>query len=42
LRSASSQKREVAVRPWVVGTCHAYREDGDAVRLLWPEGLPKA
>jgi hypothetical protein len=47
-RAEASRRREtgaqqvVAVRPWVIGTCHAYREDGDAVRLLWPEGLPKA
>lgn len=25
-------------RPWVIGTCHAYRTDGEAVRLIWPEG----
>lgn len=24
-------------RPWVVGTCHAYRLDGEAVKVLWPE-----
>ncbi|MNJ45828.1 hypothetical protein D3C77_409400 [compost metagenome] len=42
LRAAGGQPREVAVRPWVIGTCHAYREDGEAVRLLWPQGLPKA
>ncbi|WPN44792.1 MULTISPECIES: DUF2889 domain-containing protein [unclassified Pseudomonas] len=47
-RAEASRRREtgaqqvVAVRPWVIGTCHAYREGGDAVRLLWPEGLPKA
>ncbi|MNM33934.1 hypothetical protein D3C81_445720 [compost metagenome] len=41
-RAANGQQRQVAVRPWVIGTCHAYREDGDAVRLLWPQGLPKA
>jgi hypothetical protein len=47
-RAEASRRREtgaqqvVAVRPWVIGTCHAYREDGDAVKLLWPEGLPKA
>jgi len=35
-------RKPVAVRPWVIGTCHAYREDGDAVRLLWPQGLPPA
>ncbi|MCY1408932.1 hypothetical protein D3C76_317900 [compost metagenome] len=47
-RAEASRKRAqatgpiIAVRPWVIGTCHAYREDGDAVRLLWPQGLPKA
>ena len=25
-------------RPWVVGTCHAYRLDGEAVKVIWPEG----
>ncbi|VVM96337.1 DUF2889 domain-containing protein [Pseudomonas fluorescens] len=39
---SSGTQRVVAVRPWVIDTCHAYREDGDAVRLLWPQGLPKA
>ena len=38
---ASSTKPIIAVRPWVIGTCHAYREDGDAVKLLWPQGLPQ-
>ena len=42
LRAVTGEQRPVAVRPWVVGTCHAYREEGDAVRLLWPQGLPKA
>lgn len=23
-------------RPWVIGTCHAYREDGPAVKIVWP------
>lgn len=41
-RRATSTEQVVAVRSWVIGTCHAYREDGDAVRLLWPQGLPKA
>lgn len=41
-RRATATQKVIAVRPWVIGTCHAYREDGDAVRLLWPEGLPKA
>ncbi|MCY1405234.1 hypothetical protein D3C76_1185500 [compost metagenome] len=41
-RRANGNPNEVAVRNWVIGTCHAYREDGDAVRLLWPQGLPKA
>jgi len=27
-------------RPWVIGTCHAYRADGEAVRLIWPEAAP--
>ncbi|UVE17120.1 DUF2889 domain-containing protein [Pseudomonas sp. LS44] len=35
----ASGEQSVTVRPWVVGTCHAYREDGEAVRLLWPQGL---
>ncbi|MCP1419136.1 hypothetical protein J3D47_003379 [Pseudomonas laurylsulfativorans] len=39
-RRTTSAEQVVAVRSWVIGTCHAYREDGDAVRLLWPEGLP--
>jgi Protein of unknown function (DUF2889) len=25
------------VRPWVLDTCHVYRSDGPAVRILWPE-----
>jgi hypothetical protein len=25
-------------RPWVIDTCHAYRLDGDAVKVIWPEG----
>ncbi|MCY1301162.1 hypothetical protein D9M69_522510 [compost metagenome] len=25
-------------RPWVIGTCHSYRPDGEAARLMWPEG----
>jgi hypothetical protein len=25
-------------KPWVVGTCHAYRMDGEAVKVIWPEG----
>lgn len=41
-RAARGEDRAPAVRPWVIGTCHAYREDGDAVRLLWPDGLPAA
>ena len=41
-KRASGTNPVVAVRPWVIGTCHAYREDGDAVKLLWPQGLPKA
>jgi hypothetical protein len=41
-RRAASAQREIAVRPWVIGTCHAYREDGEAVKLLWPQGLPKS
>lgn len=41
-RRATGTEQLVAVRPWVIGTCHAYREDGDAVKLLWPQGLPKA
>jgi hypothetical protein len=41
-RRQTATEQIVAVRPWVIGTCHAYREDGDAVRLLWPEGLPEA
>lgn len=41
-RRATGAQRVIAVRPWVIGTCHAYREDGDAVRLLWPEGIPEA
>lgn len=41
-RRASGAQQVVAVRPWVIGTCHAYREEGDAVRLLWPQGLPEA
>jgi Protein of unknown function (DUF2889) len=24
-------------RPWVVDTCHAYRMDGEAVKVIWPE-----
>ncbi|SDN69624.1 DUF2889 domain-containing protein [Pseudomonas jinjuensis] len=39
-RVASGGQRAPAVRPWVIGTCHAYREDGDAVRIIWPQGLP--
>jgi hypothetical protein len=41
-RRQTATEQVIAVRPWVIGTCHAYREDGDAVRLLWPEGLPEA
>ncbi|TDF80753.1 DUF2889 domain-containing protein [Pseudomonas sp. H9] len=41
-RAGSGEKRKPAVRPWVVGTCHTYRAEGDAVRLLWPDGLPDA
>ncbi|MGQ7819302.1 DUF2889 domain-containing protein [Metapseudomonas furukawaii] len=41
-RAARGEARVPAVRPWVIGTCHAYREDGEAVRLLWPQGLPGA
>ena len=41
-RRETGEQQVIAVRPWVIGTCHAYREEGDAVRLLWPEGLPKA
>ncbi|WP_166363297.1 DUF2889 domain-containing protein [Pseudomonas akapageensis] len=22
---------------WVIGTCHTYRTDGEAVRMLWPD-----
>jgi hypothetical protein len=29
-------------RIWAIGKCHAYREDGEAVQLLWPQGLPGA
>lgn len=31
-------------KPWVVGTCHTYRMEGDAVKVIWPEGrrMPKA
>jgi hypothetical protein len=25
-------------RPWVIGTCHTYRMDGEAVKVIWPEG----
>ncbi|PNB73529.1 molybdopterin-guanine dinucleotide biosynthesis protein MobB [Pseudomonas sp. GW456-E7] len=39
---ASGTEQVVAVRSWVIGTCHAYREDGDAAKLLWPQGLPEA
>jgi hypothetical protein len=41
-RAAKGEARRPAVRPWVIGTCHAYREAGEAVRLLWPDGLPDA
>ena len=27
-------------KPWVIGTCHAYRADGEAVRLIWPDAEP--
>ncbi|SPB14582.1 hypothetical protein NOV72_01825 [Caballeronia novacaledonica] len=27
---------EVMPRPWVIDTCHAYRADGEAARLVWP------
>lgn len=27
-------------RPWVIDTCHAYRSEGDAVRLIWPQTPP--
>lgn len=23
-------------RPWVLGTCHAYRLDGEAAKVIWP------
>lgn len=23
-------------RPWIIGTCHAYRLDGEAARVIWP------
>lgn len=26
-------------RPWVIGTCHAYRAEGEAVRLIWPQTI---
>lgn len=26
-----------APKHWVIGTCHTYRPDGDAVRMHWPE-----
>ncbi|MNN69919.1 hypothetical protein D3C81_1857460 [compost metagenome] len=29
-------------RVWAIGKCHAYREDGEVVRQLWPHGLPDA
>jgi hypothetical protein len=25
-------------KPWVIGTCHTYRMDGEAVKVIWPEG----
>ncbi|MOA02394.1 hypothetical protein D3C78_1218450 [compost metagenome] len=42
-REANRQKLEadpgyVRPRPWVIGTCHAYHPDGEAARLIWPEG----
>ncbi|MNX95650.1 hypothetical protein D3C86_1279330 [compost metagenome] len=23
-------------QPWVLGTCHAYRLDGEAAQVIWP------
>lgn len=25
-------------KPWVIGTCHTYRMEGEAVKVIWPEG----
>lgn len=28
-------------RPWIIGTCHAYRDDGEAAQILWPQSRPR-
>jgi len=37
---AASDPDYVIPTPWVIGTCHAYRQDGEAVRTRWPQALP--
>lgn len=30
------ENQTVVARPWVIDTCHAYRADAEAARLVWP------
>lgn len=35
-RQRASAPEAPLPRPWVIGTCHAYREEGPAVQIVWP------
>lgn len=39
LQRASTDPNYNRPKPWVIGTCHVYREDSEATRLIWPEGF---
>ncbi len=38
-RVAAGGSKVPATKPWVIGTCYGYREDGEAVRIVWPNGF---
>ncbi len=37
-RMRKEQPDALLPRPWVIDTCHAYRSEGEAVKIVWPAG----